>query len=507
MNYSKYKKYPCFNVFLFNADYLNILILFSVLSLSGINFLHAQNDINRPLRIMPPVTPYSAYSVTHTDSPSSPVDDSIPDSDPITLNSESVLISQISVLNSQVDPLPDSNPVLFVPHSSSANHSDYRRAANSLITERALEQTLTRQFIDYYLTPNGTATLNAMMERGNIYLPFIREEVARRGLPPELVYLPIIESGFVITAVSRSGAVGLWQFMLNSISPYNMKVTDLLDERRDFIKSTRGALQKLEDEYNRLGDWELTLAAYNAGLAAVTRTVQSSGINDYWELSRRNLLKSETINFVPRLIAVSYILSQPRRFAINVWQEKFEWTAVPLERQVSVDIISEETGISRELLRRLNAELTHGITPAGTGHLLKVPSSHLEIVNNTLKREDLQLIRFYYHVVRSGDTLWGMSRYYGTSLNMIEQHNPGISNRYLKIGETVIIPAFNEVSPPVQPAANTSFDGTHAVQQGESFWSISRLYNVDPQVLAETNGMRLDQILHIGRVLRVPIIE
>ncbi|MDR0464891.1 MAG: LysM peptidoglycan-binding domain-containing protein [Treponema sp.] len=475
------------------------LLLFFINSL-----IWAQSDINRPLRTIPPVTPnYVLHAISHSSGFSLPIDDILPDGKP------SNLISGFSILNSRVTSLLASNPSLLIPSNPRFDSPlpISMRAANSLITERALEQTLTRQFIDYYLTPNGMATLNAMMERGNIFLPFIREEVARRGLPPELVYLPIIESGFVITAVSRSGAVGLWQFMLNSISPYNMKVTDLMDERRDFIKSTKGALQKLEDEYNRLGDWELTLAAYNAGLAAVTRTVQSSGINDYWELSRRNLLRSETINFVPRLIAVSYILSQPRRFAINVWQEKFEWAAVPLERQVSVDIIAEETGISRELLRRLNAELTHGITPAGTGHLLKVPFSHLEIVNNTLKREDLQLIRFYYHVVRSGDTLWGLSRYYGTSLNMIEQHNPGISNRYLKIGETVIIPAFNEVTPPARPVVNQNFDGNHTVQQGESFWSISRLYGVDPQVLAETNGMRLDQILHIGRVLRVPIME
>jgi len=484
--------------------------LFCLLRRSVVSFLlffigsviWAQSDINRPLRTMPPVTPnLILHTITHSADPSTSAGGSQDENEP------SSLISQFSILGSRINMHLSSHYSFLAPSNQWFDSSAGKRAVNSLITEKALEQTLTQQFINYYLTPNGIATLNAMLERGNIYLPFIREEVEKRGLPPELVYLPIIESGFVVTAVSRSGAVGLWQFMLNSISPYNMKVTDLLDERRDFIKSTKGALQKLEDEYNRLGDWELTLAAYNSGLAAVTRTVQSSGINDYWELSRRNLLRAETINFVPRLIAVSYVLSQPRRFAINVWQEKFEWTAVPLERQVSVDIIAEETGINKELLRRLNAELTYGITPAGTGHLLKVPSSYIEIVNTTLKREDLQLIRFYYHVVRSGDTLWGMSRYYGTSLNMIEQHNPGISNRYLKIGETVVIPAFNDVAPVAQPSVNVSFNGTHVVQQGESFWSISRLYGVDPQILAETNGMRLDQILNIGRVLRVPIIE
>ena len=152
-------------------------------------------------------------------------------------------------------------------------------AANSLLTERALNHRLTQQFIAQYTSPHGIAALNATLDRAQYYMPFIKEEVTRRGLPPELIYLPIIESDFIITAVSRSGAVGLWQFMLNSIGPYNMRVTDYIDERRDFIKSTRGALQKLEDEYRRLGCWELTLAAYNSGLGAITRTIQSTGLS------------------------------------------------------------------------------------------------------------------------------------------------------------------------------------------------------------------------------------
>ena len=323
-----------------------------------------------------------------------------------------------------------------------------------------------------------------------------------------MIYLPIVESGFQITARSRSGAMGLWQFMMNSIGPYDMRVTELVDERRDFIKSTKGALQKLEDEYRRLGCWELTLAAYNSGLGAVTRSVQRTGINDYWELSRIRELRAETINFVPRLIAISYVMSQPRKYGINVWHEKFEWDVIPLQRQISIDIIADEAGINRALLRQLNAELTYGITPLGSGHLLKIPATHLEIVSDILERNDLPLIRYYYHVVRQGDTIWGMSRTYGTSLAMIEQHNPGISNRYLRIGETVVIPAFPGVSPPAQQAVTTqNTSGTHVVQRGETLWSIGRRYGIDPQVLAEVNGMQLNQILHEGRTLRLPIIE
>jgi len=403
---------------------------------------------------------------------------------------------------------PDSS---IVASHFSAHTSDYifKPAGNSLLTERALEQPLTRHYIEQYSSTRGIATLNAVMERARIYMPFIREEVQKRGLPPELAFLPIIESGFQITARSRSGAMGLWQFMMNSISPYGMKVSELIDERRDFIKSTRGALQKLEDEYKRLGCWELTLAAYNSGINAVTRTIQRTGNNDYWELSGKKELRPETINFVPRLIAVSYVVSQPRRFGINAWHERFDWVDIPLARQISIDIIADETGIDKNLLRRLNAELLHGISPIDSNYRLKIPADRIDEVTTLLEREDLQLIRYYYHIVRHGDTVWSMSRSYGASVEMIEQHNQGISKRYLKIGETVVIPAFNDVRPVSQQAvpAVQGYGGTHTVQSGDTFWSLGRRYGLDPQTLAEANGMKLTDILHIGKTLRLPIIN
>jgi len=336
------------------------------------------------------------------------------------------------------------DPVLLAANAAlhTAHYIPPVRAENSLITDTALEQALTQRYIEQYASAHGVATLNAILERARIYLPFIKDEVTRLKMPPEIAYLPVIESGFLITARSKSGAVGLWQFMMNSISPFNIRVTDLIDERRDFVKSTKGALLKLEENYRTLGSWELALAAYNSGLGAVSRTVQRTGRNDYWELVRRNDLRQETVHFVPKLVAAAFIISQPRRYGINVWQEKFEWETIELPRQISIDMLAEETGVSKELLRNLNAELLHGISPADANYRLKVPLSHLAEIKAVLERDDLQLIRYLYHVVRHGDTVWSMSRTYNTSVNMIEQHNPGISARYLKIGETVVIPAF-----------------------------------------------------------------
>ncbi|MDR2951936.1 MAG: transglycosylase SLT domain-containing protein, partial [Treponema sp.] len=321
-------------------------------------------------------------------------------------------------------------------------------AVRPLITAHALEQDLTRRYIVQYSSASGIAWLNAVMKRGSLYLPFIKEEIARRNMPLELAYLPVIESGFQSSARSKSGAVGLWQFMMNSIAPFDIKVNDFVDERRDFQKATRGALSKLNENYRILGDWELALTAYNAGLGAVNKALKNAKTRNYWELCREKKLKPETVQYIPKLVAISYILSQPRRFGLDCWHNSVAWTSIPLGRQVSLDVLASESGADRELLRRLNAELLLGISPADKNYRLKVPLAQLPIISEVLERKDLPLIHYYYYVIRQGDTLSALSKHYGVPLNFIEQHNPGILNRFLKIGETVIIPAFQEKSPP-----------------------------------------------------------
>jgi membrane-bound lytic murein transglycosylase D len=354
-----------------------------------------------------------------------------------------------------------------------------------------------------------------VVNNGGLYLPFIRDEIARRNLPPELAYLPVIESGFVGTARSRSGAVGLWQFMMNSI-PRWMKVNDLVDERRDFRKATVAALDKLEENYRILGNWPLALAAYNAGLGAVSRAVQRGRTSDYWTLCTRNELKAETIHFVPKFLAVSYIIARSREFGLDYWPETVAWTTVKPARQASLDLIASEAGADRNVLYRLNHELIHGITPPDKDYELKVPVSHADVIAGVLEREDARLLLYYRYQVRYGDTLSALSRHYGVPIDLIERHNPGILRRHLQIGEILVIPAYRETtpytgSPPPAPApqltATGPFEGTHVVERGDTLWSIAGRYGVDPQVLAAQNNMRFSDILSIGKVLKVPIIE
>jgi membrane-bound lytic murein transglycosylase D len=375
-----------------------------------------------------------------------------------------------------------------------------------------LEQPLTQRYIRQYTSPGGLSWLKQVMTRGGPYLAFIRREIEERDLPPELLYLPVIESAFLSTARSASGAAGLWQFMQNSITPFDMKVTDWMDERLDFWKSTQGALRKLEDNFRQLHDWPLALAAYNAGFGAVNRIINQTGIKDYWELSDRKRFKTETIHYVPKLLAVAAIVSDPRRYGLEpLWPEDPQWTRIPVERPADLEILANVAGIEGEVLKTANRELFYGITPPGNGYFLKVRAADEGAVREALARTDLDLIKFYFHTIQYGDTLSELAEHYGVSVAQINNANPGLKEHYLQIGKRIRIPAVRDTGPYERAGSRQAdipvFEGNHLVKQGETLWSIALAYEVDPEVLAAANGIGLEDTLRVGRSLKTPIVK
>ncbi|MDR1949706.1 MAG: transglycosylase SLT domain-containing protein, partial [Spirochaetaceae bacterium] len=322
------------------------------------------------------------------------------------------------------------------------------RAELRPLTIPGLEQALTQSYIRRYSAPGGLAWLQSVMRQGGPYLAFIRREIEERNLPPELLYLPVIESGFLSTGTSRSGARGIWQFMRNSIAPFDMSVTEWMDERLDFWKSTQAALRKLEENYRFLGDWPLALAAYNAGYGGITRITRQSGIGDYWTLSEKKLLKTETIHYVPKLLAVAHILSNPRYYGLDLpWPEDPRWTRVKVGKMIDLDILAREAGLDAGELKRFNRELLYNVTPPDPEYQLKVRDIHAGAVAEVLERTDLTLINYYLYTIKYGDTLSALARHYGVSVEQISAANSGLKARYLKIGERIRIPALITTDP------------------------------------------------------------
>lgn len=336
------------------------------------------------------------------------------------------------------------------------------------------------------------------------YRDHIVSELEKRNMPIELQFLPIIESGARPHARSHRGAVGLWQFMLNSIGPYDIKYNEWVDERRDFIKSTDAALRKLSYNYRQTGDWLLALAAYNCGLNRVKTTIKRTGINDFWTLSEKKLLPGETRNYIPKFLAVTSMLSYKGKYDLPFKWTKEEWSTVTLQKAVDIRMLSDSAGIPFTLLQEANAELNYYVTPpASTRYALKVPSAYKDNLIDALENEK-ELIEFYRYKVRSGDTLSEIGYHYGVSVNTLKRYNRGLSDRNLRIGRNLLIPALKKVGHYRKATSSRPFNNTYTVKDGDTLWEISLFFNTTVDEIADNNNMDVNTLLKKGMVLKVP---
>ena len=176
---------------------------------------------------------------------------------------------------------------------------------------------LIEKFRKQYMSTDGYNYLSKIMKRSAPYRDFIIELLETENMPAELLFLPVIESGFFETATSKSGAVGIWQFMKNSIGGYNIHIDDWVDERRDPWKASIAAVKKLKWNYSQFNDWPLALAAYNSGAGTIRTAIKKAGKADYWYLAEHGYLKKETLYYVPKFLAIAEILSRSEELNID----------------------------------------------------------------------------------------------------------------------------------------------------------------------------------------------
>jgi len=312
----------------------------------------------------------------------------------------------------------------------------------------------THRYIDrqlaYFQRGEGKTWLLRTIERSRPYRDWIRQKIDEKHLPPELFWLAAIESGFNPGDTSHVGATGLWQFMKNSIDGYGMRITPYVDERRDFWKSTEGALNKLADNYKVLGDWYLALAAYNAGLGRIQAILRRAhGERDYWKLLDEHRLPRETSMYVPELIAVAKMAAHWDENGLAAdWDPAPEWDRVHVDRMVDVRLLAQAAGVPVDELRDVNRELIYHLTPAlPGGYDLKVRTAWAEPLRAALADPDLKLVKYYLYTVQKGDTLSEIALWYGVSQAMIERDNPGLRPSFLRIGQNLVIAAVKDVGP------------------------------------------------------------
>jgi len=223
-----------------------------------------------------------------------------------------------------------------------------------------------RKYIYIYLT-KGRKYLIKAIEKSCLYQDIIDEIFAQNpDIPKDLSLLPLLESGFNPNAVSRSKAVGLWQFMKNTSRPLGLKGDKWIDERRDIEKSTKAAIRHLRNLYRNLNSWELALAAYNGGGGHVARSIKKSGFNDLWELRKSGHLRTETNEYVPRFAALLLIYKNQRLFDIKdelITGEKPETENFILKYPVNLKQVSTLAKIPLKTIKIFNPELRKSMTP------------------------------------------------------------------------------------------------------------------------------------------------
>jgi membrane-bound lytic murein transglycosylase D len=406
------------------------------------------------------------------------------------------------------------------------------------------------------------------LTRCGIYLPLIREIVAHEGLPPELAYLPLVESNFKTNARSRAGAGGLWQFMPTTGMRYGLEIDWYVDERNDIEKSTYAAVRHLSNLYNLFGSWELALAAYNAGETTVWRSMLAGYDNDFWTMiSTRpasRFLRDETKRYVPRFMAAASIAQEPEKYGFRpIVENPLQFEKKVIEGSVDLEEIAKACGVDLQTIKELNPELKLAYTPyrdggyelkipVGTGEKLEVALANMPVTkgvesfrHRVRRGETLSLIADRYgtsvrdiklvnnlrsdliragaylmipagvkgsqraippdavkteekllYTVKGGDTLWGISRAFGVSLDDLRRWNAGRlrggDGRRLKPGDRIIVRV--QASSGTRLASAQTGEMKHIVRRGDNLWDLSRKYRVSVNAIKERNSLRTSRI-------------
>jgi membrane-bound lytic murein transglycosylase D len=367
--------------------------------------------------------------------------------------------------------------------------------------DHALEQRQVQQELRWLQRhPQYLPRLQARLQR---YLPYIVDEVRQRGLPGELVLLPIVESALDPYAFSHGGAAGLWQFIPTTAKHFGLPRNWWVDGRRDPVLATRAALDYLEYLHGRFDDWHLAIAGYNAGEGNVLRAVRRAkdGNTSFFVLK----LPRETNAYVPRLLALAAAIADPEAYGLVLPQLVPEPAFVTIDTGSQFDLIKAASilELSVEALYEWNPALNQWATPPDGPHKLHVPAEMAELaqqrIDSVPEEERVQWLRVK---VANGDTLSHIARRHRTDVATLRRVNRLTGSR-IRAGQALFIPRSSE-APEAYPTAHRQPQGDYQVQPGDSLWSIARSHQVALASVVKANHIGPKEVLRVGQRLTIP---
>ncbi len=372
-----------------------------------------------------------------------------------------------------------------------------------------------------YLQTVGRKPFEKYLKRSGKYMDIMREIIKSKSLPENLVYLPFIESGFSAKAYSWAHAVGFWQFIAGTGRKYGLNRNWWMDERRDFIKSTHAACDYLAFLYDTFKDWNLALAAYNAGEGGIGRAVVRQNKKDFWDLK----LKRQTYNYVPLFMASAIIAKNPQKYGFFVEPDPLlEYEEVIIDKCLDLKSTAKVLNTNLETLRELNPELLRDITPPNVyNYNLRIPKNSSEIFWSYYNQLPTQKKTYWVmHRVKRGETLSRIAYKYGVSTSSLAKVNNLFPKSKLRRGQSLRVPMLvtqkyastevlnNNASAKVVSSARPQETSQqklirYRVKSGDTLFELAQRFNSTPSEIRELNGMNRQDFLIQGNIIKLPL--
>lgn len=368
--------------------------------------------------------------------------------------------------------------------------------------------------VEYFIKQfqgRSKASFARWLTRSTRYLPMMKEVLRKEGLPEDLVYVAMIESGFTLHARSVASAVGPWQFMSATGRRYSLRIDRWIDERRDPVKATMAAAMYLKDLSTMFnGDWYLATAGYNAGENKIFRAIDKYDTSDFWELSKGSYLKRETKDYVPKLLAAAIVAKDPARYGFSevVAIPQVEYDTVALPGRTDLELVARLTGTTYQSIRELNPALLHWSTPPNyPGFELRVPrgtkarfeAEYAKIAEQERYSEKPLYTR--YSASRK-DSQQSVARRFNISVNELAALN-GLDRKERVAGKTLMVPVRQTVdfANEGKQAPKQAEIRYYTVRKGDTLTALARRFKVSAKLLASWNNLKGKMALAPGKRL------
>lgn len=355
----------------------------------------------------------------------------------------------------------------------------------------------------YYQTVARDA-FEKYLSRSTKYIPMIDKIFEEHGIPSDIKYLALVESGYNAKAYSWARAMGLWQFISSTGRLYGMHRNWWYDERKDPVKATHAAARFLKDLYDDFGSWELAMAAYNGGPGRVRSTIRKQKTRDFWKMR----LKKQTMDYVPFFMAATIISKNPEKFGftgIN-YEPEWEYDVVTVDKCIDLNVVAREVGCSVKELKDHNPELLRLFTPPNVkNYKLRIPKgARAKFLAAYDKMPSSKQTSWVKHKIRRGETVSTIARKYGVSQYAIFSANNLSRRSKIYAGRTLIVPVPNDRSYSSRPNRNYNADGNvYVVRSGDTVWDIARAFGTSSETIRSLNNLDRRGRIYVGQKLRI----